>query len=97
SERAGALMWLSLVTLVVVAVGLVLLVVPGVWVGTLWALALPVLVLERLGVVGALRRSSELVSGRFWPMLGLLALTLAGLLVTSLVLGGVLGGIVAAA
>jgi len=30
-------------------------------------------------------------------MLGLLALTLAGLLVTSLVLGGVLGGIVAAA
>jgi hypothetical protein len=95
--RAGALISLSVVTLFVVALGLVLLIVPGVWVGTLWALALPALVLERVGVVDSLRRSAELVGGRFWPMLGLLALTVAGLLVTSLVLGGVLGGIIAAA
>ena len=41
------------------------LVIPGLWLLTRWSLFAPVIVREGLGPVGALRRSSELVSGHF--------------------------------
>jgi hypothetical protein len=42
-----------------------LLVVPGLWLLTRWSLFAPAIVRERLGPVGALRRSNELVQGHF--------------------------------
>ena len=57
-----------------VGIGIVLLIVPGVWLGTIWGLALPALLVERTGVFGALGRSRALVRGRFWAVLGLLVL-----------------------
>jgi hypothetical protein len=39
------------------------------------ALAAPAYVLEGIGVTEALRRSRTLVTGRFWPVLGILVLT----------------------
>ena len=55
-----------------VAVGLLLLVVPGVIFFTRYSLAAPLVELEQLGVRGAFRRSSELVEGSFWQVLALL-------------------------
>ncbi len=74
-----------LVTLGLVG-GLLLFVLPGIWLGVLWSLAVPVLVVEGKRSTGALRRSSALVRGRWWSTFGAL---LVGYL-----LGAVLAGIV---
>ena len=50
--------------------GLVLLVVPGVYLLTVWAVIAPVIVIERSRVTEALGRSRQLVRGNGWPVLG---------------------------
>jgi hypothetical protein len=95
--RSGAIVGLALVFAGVVIVGLLLWIIPGVWIATLWALALPALVLERTSVGAAITRSRELVRGRFWPILGVLALAFFGALLVSLILGGMAGAIAGAA
>jgi hypothetical protein len=47
-----------------------LLVVPGVWLYTRWSVSTPVICNEDMGPVASLKRSSELVRGRFWFVLG---------------------------
>jgi hypothetical protein len=54
------------VTLPLAAAGL--LVLPGLWLLTRWSLFAPAIVHERLGPVAALRRSTALVRGAFWPV-----------------------------
>jgi hypothetical protein len=53
-----------------VAVGLVLLVIPGLYLLAIWAMFAPVIVLEGAGVTESFGRSRALVSGRFWPVFG---------------------------
>jgi hypothetical protein len=53
-----------------VAVGLVALVVPGVWLGVRWYFAAQATVVDGLGPVGALRRSAEVVETRWWRTFG---------------------------
>src|SRR5829696_1139385 len=47
-----------------------LLVVPGVWLYTRWSLSTPVICKEDMGPVSSLKRSSALVRGHFWFVLG---------------------------
>jgi hypothetical protein len=61
------------VTLPLAATGL--LVIPGLWLLTRWALFAPALVHERLGPWDALRRSSDLVRGAFWVVFGTVTLS----------------------
>lgn len=61
-----------------IAIGLVLLVIPGLILATLWAVIVPVIVLERAGIGAAFSRSSGLVRRFLWPALG--TLLLVGLL-----------------
>jgi hypothetical protein len=56
----------GLLQAVAVAVGLVLLVIPGLIAATLTAVAGPVVVAERSGIRGAFRRSFRLVRGNAW-------------------------------
>jgi hypothetical protein len=91
------LIGLYIVVSVCGAIGLVLLIVPGVWLLTVWSLALPVMLFERIGMFTALGRSYELVRGRFWGVLGLLVVSALLVAVAGLVLGGVLGGLTALA
>lgn len=51
-----------------IVLGLVLLVVPGLYLLTIWAVIAPVIVVERSGVLDAFRRSRELVRGSGWPV-----------------------------
>jgi hypothetical protein len=55
-----------------VVVGLILLVVPGLILLTLWSVAAPVVVLERPPGLGALSRSRELVRGNGWQVFGVI-------------------------
>ena len=44
--------------------------VPGMWLYTRWSLSIPVICNEDMGPVSSLKRSSALVRGRFWFVLG---------------------------
>lgn len=73
--RAGlGLVGLALVVAVAEQAGLIVLVVGGLWLWGIWAVAAPALVIERTGLWGALRRSFDLVSGGFWRTWGIRAL-----------------------
>ena len=53
-----------------IAGGLFLLIVPGFYLLTVWAVAAPVIVVERRRVTDAFGRSRQLVRGSGWPVLG---------------------------
>ncbi|WP_240979410.1 glycerophosphoryl diester phosphodiesterase membrane domain-containing protein [Streptomyces sp. HNM0574] len=61
-------------------------VVVGIWIGVRLSLAAPALMLERQGVVPAMRRSAKLVGGNWWRIFGILLLTnILGFALTSVV------------
>ena len=57
-----------------VGLGFVLLVVPGIWLFTIWIVALPAAIIEDLGPVSAAKRSSRLTHGHRWQALALIVL-----------------------
>lgn len=60
-----------------VAVGTMLLIVPGIIIMVAWSVAGPAVVVEREGVMAAFRRSQELTSGDRWRIFGLFLVLLA--------------------
>jgi hypothetical protein len=60
----------SFLTGIGIAGGLFLLIVPGLYLLTVWAVVAPVIVIERRRVTDALGRSRQLVRGSGWPVLG---------------------------
>ncbi|GHH58349.1 hypothetical protein [Lentzea cavernae] len=73
--RLLPLLGATLLSGLVITVGLILCVVPGVWLWVLFALVTPALVLERCGVTAAFGRSKKLVDGAWWRTFGILLLT----------------------
>lgn len=57
-----------------VGLGLVLLIVPGIYLALRWAVSAPIIVVERLGVFKAMARSGVLTENHRWAILGLLVL-----------------------
>jgi hypothetical protein len=70
-----------------VAIGFVLLIIPGLVLMVIWAVVAPVTVLERPGVFGAFGRSRELVRGNGWNVFGVLVLVFLAVIVISLIAG----------
>jgi hypothetical protein len=86
-----------------VVIGFALLIVPGIILFLRWSLAVPVLVQERQGVLGSMRRSAALTKGSRWALFGLfLILVIAAIIIQWVfgiimpVLGSMLGLVVAA-
>ena len=77
---------------IAIGIGFILLIVPGLFLLTIWALAAPAVVIERKGVMGALDRSRELVRGHGWQVFAVIVV----LLLVNLVLGGVVQAILTA-
>lgn len=76
-----------------IAVGLFLLIVPGLILLTIWAVLAPVIVLERTGVMKAFGRSRELVRGHGWQVFGVIVCVFLIVLVVRAVLGAIAVGI----
>jgi hypothetical protein len=70
-----------------VAIGFVLLIVPGLFLLVIWSVMAPVTVLERPGVFAAFARSRELVRGNGWAVFGIIVIVGLAVLVISLVVG----------
>lgn len=96
--RSVTPIWLPLIGLAIllgiaVTIGFVLLIVPGVYLMTIWAVAAPALVIERRGIGAAFRRSRELVRGHGWPVLGVIVLVVLLALLASVVVGILANGL----
>jgi lipid-A-disaccharide synthase-like uncharacterized protein len=70
-----------------VAVGFVLLIIPGIFLMVIWSVVAPVTVLERPGVFAAFGRSRELVRGNGWNVLGVIVLVFLVVVAISIVAG----------
>ena len=77
----GRVALVSIVAGIGIAIGLVLLIVPGLYLLTIWCLVVPVVVLEGAETFAALGRSRELVRGHGWQVFGTLVLVFIVLLV----------------
>jgi hypothetical protein len=66
----GQLILVGIVAGIGIAIGFVLIIVPGLILLTIWSVAAPVVVLEHPGVIAALGRSRELVRGNGWQAVG---------------------------
>lgn len=92
SSVTGVILPLILVGFIVgiaVVLGLILLIVPGLIILTIWAVASPVVVVENPGVFAALGRSRELVRGNGWQVFGVIVAIFALILVISVVIGSI--------
>ncbi len=58
-----------------IAIGLVLLIVPGLFLLTIWSMLIPVIVLEGKAAGEAFSRSREVVRGNGWSVFGLIVIT----------------------
>jgi hypothetical protein len=86
-----------------ITIGLILLIIPGLFLLTIWALIAPVIVVERTGLGGAFSRSRELVRDNGWRVFAVLAILfviqfVATLILTAIIVAlsrSVIGGAVA--
>jgi len=76
-----------------IGVGLVLLIVPGLYLMTIWAVIAPAIVIERKGVFDAFGRSRALVRGHGWPVFWVIVVALLISLAGTLVFGSIAAAI----
>ncbi len=83
----GSVVLASFLAGIAIAIGLVLVIVPGLYLMTIWAVIVPVIVIEGSGALASFGRSQQLVRGRGWHVFATLVLVYVILLVVKLVLG----------
>jgi hypothetical protein len=83
----GAVAVASILAGIAITIGLVLLIVPGLFLITIWAVIVPVIIIERSGALASFGRSRQLVRGRGWHVFGTLVLVYIIMLVVNIVLG----------
>lgn len=76
-----------------IGLGLLLFVVPGLILMTIWAVVAPVIVVEKAGVFASLGRSRALVRGNAWEVFGVIVVTFVIVLVASMIFGAIANGI----
>ena len=73
-----------------IAIGLALLIVPGLFLLTIWIAVIPAIVLENRGIGESFGRSRELVRGHGWNVFGVIVLTFLILIGIGIVVGLIL-------
>jgi hypothetical protein len=89
----GTLVVVGILAGIAIAIGFVLLIIPGLFLITIWAVVIPVVVIERTGVFEAFGRSRELVKGHGWQVFGVLVLLFIAAFVVQVLIAAILGGI----
>jgi hypothetical protein len=93
ADRVGPLAWLAIICGVLLAIGYILLIIPGIFLTVSLIAAVPVVMFEGSSAFASLRRSYNLVSGRWWATFGALLLAIVCIVGISILLGLLLGGI----
>jgi len=76
-----------------IGIGMVLLIVPGLILATIWAVIAPVIVVEKAGVFHSFRRSHDLVRGNGLQVFGVIVVAFVIVFVGSLVFGAIAGAV----
>lgn len=71
-RRFGSILFLSILVGLSIAVGFILLVIPGLFLLVMLSVAVPALVVEDVRGTAAMKRSWELVKGNFWHAAGVI-------------------------
>ncbi len=82
----GQLIIVGIIAGIGIVVGFILIIVPGLFLLTIWSVAAPVVVLENPGALAALRRSREMVSGNGWQVFGVILVLYIVVAVVSFIL-----------
>lgn len=89
--RMLPLVGLGLLSTLGIALGFILLIVPGIILATRWAVAAPAMVAERTGIMDSLGRSAELARNNRWRIFWLLLIWIALNFVLEFAFGSVIG------
>jgi hypothetical protein len=68
------ILFTSLLTFLIIELGFILLVVPGIMMACRYFVAIPACVTEQLGPLESMKRSAQLTNGYRWPIFGLMAI-----------------------
>ncbi|MGH2751572.1 MAG: hypothetical protein ACRDJV_15700 [Actinomycetota bacterium] len=90
ASRIGSVAGASILAGIAIAIGLLLLIVPGLVLITWWAVIVPAIVLERVGAMDSFGRSRNLVRGHDFQVFGVIVLQFLIFLAFSIVLGAIL-------
>jgi hypothetical protein len=82
----GQLILVGIVAGIGIAIGFVLIIIPGLILITIWAVFAPVIVLERPGGLKPLARSRELVKGNGWQVFGVIVVLVIGVGIVSAII-----------
>jgi hypothetical protein len=105
SSRLWPLLLLGVVTSILIAIGFVFFIIPGIILALMWFVAVPVLVAEDKGVFASMSRSSELTKGNRWRLIWLFIIIYVLLFIIAFIVGllgaitpilGVIGGVLIA-
>ena len=88
-RRIIPIILVAIITTVLVWIGLVLLIVPGIIIALMLCVAIPVVMVEGPGVLASLSRSRALTKGSRWRLLGLLLIAFIGTTVLSMIVSTV--------
>ena len=77
----------SILAGIAITIGLLLVIVPGLYLITIWAVIVPVIVLERSGALASFGRSRRIVRGNGWHVFGTLVLVYIIMLAVGIILG----------
>jgi hypothetical protein len=88
-RRLFPVLIVNLLVILAIGVGLVLFIVPGVILGTMLAVAIPICVVEKPGIFATLNRSSDLTKGNRWGIFATLLLYNSLSMVITMVMMGI--------
>ena len=91
-SRFFSLLGISVLVGFGVAIGFMLLIVPGIILALRWAVAVPACVVENKGPLESMRRSAELTKGHRWKIFGIWVL-IAIVAIVVLIIAGTLAGL----
>lgn len=102
APRLFALFLLSIVVGILVTIGFIFLIIPGIILTLMWIVSTPAMMVENKGVFDSMSRSSELTKENRWRILGIGLLILIAYIVVAIIIGilaaitpilGIIGGI----
>jgi|HubBroStandDraft_6_1064221.scaffolds.fasta_scaffold349406_1 hypothetical protein len=82
----GSVVGASILAGILIWIGFFFIIIPGIFLATIWVLIVPVIMVENVGALASFGRSRELVKGRFWNVLGTLILVFLIVFVAEIVL-----------
>ncbi|MEJ7782806.1 MAG: hypothetical protein WKF99_09545 [Solirubrobacteraceae bacterium] len=82
--RLGPLLWITVLYVLGVVLGFMALLIPGIFLMFAWNLSFPAALVEGVRGAGALKRSFQLVRGRWWPVFGV---QLVGFILVAVIAG----------